>query len=239
MARTGGVSDTPFPDDPDQPSAERAAIGQRVGDRLRRNPMMSRIANDKLEIFVRHGFLSPAECGEMLSRIDAGATPSRLFSGSHVDGYRTSSSCNLDPSDPLVEKLTRRIDSLTGFATAYGETIQGQRYEPGQEYKVHCDYFPPKASYWPLMRDHGGQRIWTAMAYLCAVEEGGETQFPHAGFLVPPRAGTLLVWNNMRPDGAPNIDSLHAALPVIRGVKYVLTKWYRERPWVSVAVSNR
>jgi prolyl 4-hydroxylase len=225
-----------YPDDPDQPSAARAELGDRIGARLRRNPMVSTIANDRLEIFVRHAFLTPTECGDMIARIDGNAIPSRLFSGAHIDGYRTSSSCNLDPEDPLVLKLTRRIDALTSFDTDLGETIQGQRYAVGQEYKVHCDYFPRLASYWPNMRDAGGQRCWTAMIYLNSVEDGGETQFVNAGFMVPPRAGTLLVWNNMRADGAPNGDTLHAALPVLRGAKYVLTKWYRERPWHSVRI---
>jgi len=230
------VSRLPYPDDPDIASPIRAAYGASVASRLRRNPMVSTIAGDHMEIFVRHGFLTPAECTAMIERIDAAAVPSRLFSGSDKNGYRTSSSCNHDPDDPVVMKLTRRIDALTGLPPDHGETIQGQRYAPGQEYKIHCDYFPKAVSYWSAMRDAGGQRCWTAMMYLNAVEEGGETHFSRAGLTVPPRAGTLLVWNNMREDGSPNGETLHAALPVVRGVKYVLTKWYRERPWQPVKV---
>ena len=33
------------------------------------------------------------------------------------------------------------------------------------------------------------------------------------------------------PDGTPNMDTLHAGTPVTKGVKYVITKWYRTRPW--------
>ncbi len=231
------MSTLPYPDDPDVASYTRAEIAAKVSGKLRRNPMMSTIANEKMEIFVRHGFLTPAECTAMMARIDADSIPSKLFSGREKDGFRTSSSCNLDPADPLVVKLTTRIDAVTGFATELGETIQGQRYTEAQQYKGHCDYFPGNVRYWPDMRDAGGQRCWTAMMYLNAVEEGGETHFVRAGFMVPPRAGTLLVWNNMRADGSPNAETLHAALPVIRGVKYVLTKWYRERPWKAVPVS--
>lgn len=230
------MSILPYPDDPDIPSTTRAEIAARVSGKLRRNPMVSTIANEKMEIFVRHGFLTPAECTAMMAKIDADSVPSKLFSGRKKDGFRTSSSCNLDPTDPLVVKLTARIDALTGFATELGETLQGQRYAETQQYKAHCDYFPGNVSYWPDMRDAGGQRCWTAMIYLNATQEGGETHFVHAGFMVPPRAGTVLVWNNMRPDGAPNVETLHAALPVTSGVKYVLTKWYRERPWTPVPI---
>ncbi len=74
------------------------------------------------------------------------------------------------------------------------------------------------------------------MIYLCDVEEGGETNFPRLGLKVPPRRGTLLIWNNMRPDGSPNGETVHAALPVMRGTKYVLTRWYRERTWISTPI---
>src|SRR3546814_11934344 len=77
------------------------------------------------------------------------------------------------------------------------------------------------------MRAEGGQRSWTAMIYLNTLEEGGETSFPALGFGVSPRAGLLLMWNNMRPDGSPNPDTLHEARPVESGRKYVVTKWFR------------
>src|SRR3546814_20103388 len=69
------------------------------------------------------------------------------------------------------------------------------------------------------------------MIYLNTMEEGGETTFPALGFGVSPRAGLLLMWNNMRPDGSPNPATLHEATPVDSGRKYVVTKWFRENPW--------
>ncbi|MFM6830341.1 MAG: 2OG-Fe(II) oxygenase, partial [Novosphingobium sp.] len=48
---------------------------------------------------------------------------------------------------------------------------------------------------------------------------------------IPPQPGALLIWNNMKPDGTPNPNSMHAGMPVVRGTKYVLTKWYRARQW--------
>lgn len=221
-----------WPDDADQPSSERARIGDLVRRRLTRNPMVTRVATDKVEMFLRHGLLSPQECTALIAQVDADAKPSILFSGSANADYRTSHSCNLANGDPLVIAITQRIDALLGLEGSHGELLQAQRYEPGQEYKLHCDYFPAFAHYWPQMRVSGGQRCWTAMVYLCDVEDGGETHFPRLDMLVPPRRGTLLIWNNMREDGSPNGETLHAARPVTRGKKYVLTRWYRERPWL-------
>ncbi|AMK16937.1 MULTISPECIES: 2OG-Fe(II) oxygenase [Sphingobium] len=214
-------------------SSVRAQIGEAVRAKLDRNPLVSRIDAPGLEIFGRHNFLSADECAALREMIDADAQPSTLFSGSANADYRTSHSCNLNRWDPLVADISDRICALTGLPPVNGETLQGQRYTPGQEYKAHCDYFPVTTSYWPAMMKTGGQRSWTAMIYLSHVESGGETHFPHCEFMVPPVEGMILVWNNMKADGAPNPLSIHAARPVEKGTKYVVTKWFRERPWTS------
>lgn len=218
-------------DDGGVASPARARIGDRVRERLNRNPMVSRIDAPNLEIYGRHDFLSPEECAGLRALIDADARPSTLFSGSANADYRTSHSCNLSPWTPLVGTISDRICALMGLPPENGESLQGQRYAPGQEYKVHCDYFPVTASYWPAMLKSGGQRSWTAMIYLSPVESGGETHFPQCEFMVPPVEGMILMWNNMDRDGAPNRFSLHAARPVESGTKYVITKWFRERRW--------
>jgi prolyl 4-hydroxylase len=69
------------------------------------------------------------------------------------------------------------------------------------------------------------------MAYLNAVEEGGDTIFTRIGLAVPPQPGVLMVWNNALPDGTPNVDTMHTGSPVVKGAKYVITKWYRTRRW--------
>lgn len=218
-------------DDGGVASLARARIGDQVRDKLDRNPMVSRIDAPHLEIYGRHNFLSAEECEGLRSLIDADAKPSTLFSGSGNPEYRTSHSCNLHPHEQLVVAISNRICALTGLAADTGETLQGQRYAPGQEYRVHCDYFPVTASYWPAMRKTGGQRCWTAMIYLSSVEAGGETHFPQCEFMVPPVEGMVLIWNNLDRDGSPNRHSLHAARPVLQGTKYVVTKWFRERRW--------
>lgn len=223
----------PYPDDADQPSPARAAMGAQVAAKLARNPMIERLADTRLDAFLRPDFASADECARLCAMIDAGAQPSILFSGTQGPEYRTSHSCHMERDDPLVRTITNRICALMGMAPHYAETLQGQRYTVGQEYKPHWDYFPQNDTYWPAMRDMGGQRTWTAMLYCNDVGNGGATQFVTTGLSVMPQAGALLLWNNMGPDGAPNTDSAHCAAPVKAGVKYVLTLWFRERPWIE------
>lgn len=220
-------------DDGGVASPVRARIGETVRQRLARNPMVSRIDAPQLEIYGRHDFASPDECAALRAMIDADAQPSTLFSGSANANYRTSHSCNLNRFHPLVEAVSERICRMMGLPAENGETLQGQRYACGQEYKTHCDYFPVTASYWPAMMKTGGQRSWTAMIYLSSVAAGGETHFPLCEFMVPPVEGMILMWNNMNADGSPNRSSLHAARPVESGAKYVVTKWFRERRWAA------
>ena len=76
------------------------------------------------------------------------------------------------------------------------------------------------------------------MVFLNVPEEGGQTAFPAAGVKVTPRAGNLLIWNNMDAEGQPNPYSIHQGMPVLSGVKYIITKWHRERPWSSLPLTT-
>ena len=163
--------------------------------------------------------------------IDLTAKPSTLHEEDYSSGFRTSYSGDLDAYDPFVMSISRRIDDLLGMNPVCGEAIQGQRYLPGQQFKPHNDWFYTTEKYWQLERKRGGQRCWTAMAFLNEVEEGGETHFTEVGVKIEPKPGVLLVWNNAKPDGTPNVDTMHAGTPVVKGSKYVITKWYRTRKW--------
>ena len=207
-----------------------AKVGERVRARLEADASVYRLPVDTIEIYGVADFFTAQECARLIKMVDAVARPSPTYHG-NADSGRTSYSGDVDPGDPFIKMLERRIDDLMGIDHAHGEVIQGQRYEPGQQFRAHFDYFDTSASYWPTEEGRGGQRTWTAMGYLSAVEAGGATEFPKVPISVPPQKGALLVWNNMGRDGKPNPLTLHAGRPVEQGVKYIVTKWYRARPW--------
>lgn len=216
----------------DSPALSRA--GERVRARLDADPSAYRLPVNAIEIYGVADFFSPEECARLITLVDAAARPSPTFrsnAGQADDGGRTSYSGDVDRADPFIRMIERRIDDLMGIEASHGEVVQGQRYAPGQQFRAHFDYFDTAADYWPGERARGGQRTWTAMGYLCGVEAGGATEFPKVPLAVPPQQGALLVWNNMARDGRPNPQSMHAGLPVERGTKYIVTKWYRVRPW--------
>lgn len=212
---------------PDRDALKR--VGASVRTRLAADPKAYRIPTDTAEIYAIGGFLTGAECQRLVTMIDLVAQPSELYDMDYGAGFRTSYSGNLNPHDPFVKGVSRRIDDLLGIRGECGESIQGQRYLPGQQFKPHNDWFYTDQPYWQQERKRGGQRSWTAMAFLNPVEKGGATHFVNAQIRVDPKPGVLLVWNNALEDGSPNEGTLHAGTPVEAGVKYVITKWYRTR----------
>ena len=215
--------------DPDREALAR--LGTVVRERLAADPSVYKVPVDQAEIYAVSDFLSAAECERLIAMIDAVAKPSELFDEVFIERYRTSYSGDVDRASSFVRMIERRISDTLGIPLEWGESVQGQRYRPGEEFKEHCDWFDTGAAYFAREIPRGGQRSWTAMVFLNAVEEGGETHFTAVGARVEPQPGLLLAWNNAAPDGAVNPYTMHAATPVVRGVKHVITKWFRTRPW--------
>lgn len=207
------------------------AIGPAVTRTLMAYPGIHKLPTDKLEIFLLRDFLPAGDCEKLMELIDADRVPSGILAESPDPTFRTSESCNLKRSNPFVQEIEDRITAVMGIDAPYGETIQGQRYDVTQQFKAHHDFFYSDQSYWPREDKAGGQRTWTAMIFLNEPEAGGQTFFPLVGARISPRRGNLMIWNNLDAEGNPNRYSLHAGMPVGEGVKYVITKWYRERHW--------
>jgi prolyl 4-hydroxylase len=214
-------------------SPVRAQMSRDVAARLEANPRVTRAQMDAMQVFYHPDFLDADRCAALIAMIDSDRRPSTLLSDRAGRGFRTSESCDMNRWSPDVQPTDEAIADLLGIDPRHGETMQGQRYAPGQQFRAHHDYFHEHESYWEAMQKTGGQRTWTAMIYLNDVPEGGATWFPQAGIRVAPRQGLLLAWNNMKPDGSPNELTLHEGMPVVEGVKYIVTKWFREGSWLQ------
>lgn len=202
--------------------------------RLLEDPRAEPRGGHRADLFTVPGFVPAQRCRELIALIERAATPSTLFhdGGGIAPGIRTSSTHYFRDS-PLAIKLGCEIDAILGLGRAHAEPMQGQRYRAGEEYRHHSDHFRVEREHWQRERLRGGQRTWTAMLYLNAVEAGGATDFPRLGLSIRPEPGLLIAWNNMDRRGRPNPALLHAGLPVGAGVKYVITQWYRLAPWLG------
>ena len=218
----------------DSASRARAEIGVAVGCALDADPKTKRIEMATVQGYVRPDFLNARQCATLIKMIDAKRRPSTLLSGTAAPDFRTSESCDMDRWSPEVRPIDEAIAALLGLPPQQGETMQGQRYAPGQHFRAHHDYFFQSEGYWKQMKGEGGQRTWTAMIYLNDVAEGGATWFPRAGIRIAPKRGLLLTWNNMTLDGSPNAMTHHEGMSVVKGTKYIVTKWFREQNWTDL-----
>lgn len=206
-----------------------------VAARLAATAGVQRFPGRELALFVHRDFLDPANCAELIALIDTGRRPSSLVDDLGQPNFRTSETCDLPGYEASVAAANMAIAALLGLDPAFGEPLQGQRYAVGQEFKPHTDSFDPgRADFFSHCADTG-QRTWTAMVYLNAVEDGGATRFKTIGKTIQAEPGKLVAWNNLLPGGRPNAATLHQGMKVRKGTKYILTKWFRERPWPTGA----
>ena len=150
----------------------------------------------KPRIFLYKGFLSPEECDHIISLGEPHVVRSKVVGskgkGDVVSDHRTSYGTFLSKqaaTDPVLKSISKRIAEWTQLPSSNAEAFYLLRYEIGQEYKPHMDWFSPEKR---ERLGKAGNRIATVLMYLSDVEEGGETQFPRAEngpISVKPRKG--------------------------------------------------
>ncbi|GJZ40475.1 probable prolyl 4-hydroxylase 4, partial [Tanacetum coccineum] len=195
--------------------------------------------------FVYEGFLTEEECDHLVSlaktELKRSAVADNVSGKSQLSEVRTSSGMFIHKNkDPIVAGIEEKIATWTFIPKENGEDIQVLKYESGQKYDPHFDYFSD-----PVNVARGGHRIATVLMYLSDVEKGGETVFPSAeensrhkttkpddlsecakkGIAVKPKKGDALLFFSLYPTAVPDAMSLHGGCPVLEGEKWSATKW--------------
>jgi prolyl 4-hydroxylase len=196
-------------------------------------PGLQRFPSPALELYILRDFLQAETCARLMELIDAKCRPSTIADDNGDTAFRTSDTGDLDSQNHIVAEVEAHIAALLDVEPVFGEPLQGQRYAVGQEFKPHTDYFEPDGADYDRYCARSGNRTWTAMIYLNAPGAGGATRFTRVGKTVQPETGKIIFWNNRRADRSLNPDSIHHGMKVRAGSKYVVTKWYREHPWVG------
>jgi prolyl 4-hydroxylase len=197
--------------------------------RVRITRTARRVETDRVQLYVLDDFMTPQECEQLIAISSERLRPSTVARLSLYNDFRTSSTCDLVyVQHPLVDDIKRRTGQALGINPAYSEGIQVQRYEVGQQFKPHMDYFVPHTEDYEKYASVLGNRTWTFMVYLNETAKGGSTRFTNLDLSFYPKAGTALVWNNLYADGQVNPDTIHTGEPVEEGYKVIITDWYRE-----------
>lgn len=194
------------------------------------------IYNEDPLIYVIEDFISEEECDHFVNASKTKLERAKTIGGK--DGIyhknRTGSNCWIPHNQSsITNEVGKRIADLIGFPLKNAESFQIVHYSGGSEYNDHHDAFNGETEEGRKHLKRGGQRIYTAIAYLNEVEEGGATEFRDLNISVPPTKRSILVWKNVLP-GTTKVHplSLHAGRPVTGGEKYAFNLWFRENKFV-------
>ena len=149
------------------------------------------------------------------------------------DSIRTARTAAFGPQqrDLVLAIMQQRAGRMSGARIELHEPPNVISYEPGQEYRLHVDYIDPSIPEFQAELQQLGQRSVTIVTYLNDDFDGAETSFPDAGLKFRGNIGDALIWSNLMPDGTPDVNSKHLALPPTRGRKWVLSQWIRTKPY--------
>ncbi|WP_109125407.1 2OG-Fe(II) oxygenase [Dyella sp. C11] len=197
------------------------------------HPVRVTVSTDAPVVRTLENILTGEECDELIAQASPRLARAMTVNtdGSHqVDHRRTSQGMFFAIGEtPLVARIEQRIADLLAIPVGHGEGLQILHYQPGQEYEPHFDWFNPDQPGFSAVTARGGQRIASVVMYLNTPEEGGGTAFPRIGLTVTAMRGSAVYFAYDTGDEA----SLHAGLPVLKGEKWIATKWLRERPYQS------
>ncbi|CAL9090271.1 unnamed protein product [Musa textilis] len=192
-------------------------------------------------------FATAEQCQTVVQKAKSKLRPSTLAlrkgeTEENTKGIRTSSGTFISASEDssgVLGQIEEKIARATMIPREQGEAFNILRYEIGQRYASHYDAFNP-SEYGPQK----SQRVASFLLYLSDVEEGGETMFPYEngsnmdiaydyekciGLKVKPRKGDGLLFYSLFTNGTIDPTSLHGSCPVIKGEKWVATKWIRDQ----------
>mmetsp|Transcript_2454 Transcript_2454/g.4559 ORF Transcript_2454/g.4559 Transcript_2454/m.4559 type:complete len:420 (+) Transcript_2454:31-1290(+) len=199
-------------------------------------------------------FIEPSECEHIIQKALPHVQRSSVKHMDHDVGkpdanWRTSSTYFMASDDDILRRLDTRVSALTLIKKSHQEHAQILRYEKGEQYVAHHDYFDVSA--YANNRDiqrmtNKGlfNRLATVFFYLSDVEAGGQTNFPRAGGLpqprnfgdcsegvsIMPRQGRIMIFYSQFPSGKMDPDSLHGGCAVEKGTKWSANKWIWNKP---------
>lgn len=141
--------------------------------------------------------------------------------------YRVSKSAWLS-SDAYqeVRNLRKHADAVTGLDMDFSEHLQIANYGIGGHYEPHFDHARDDED--AFTRLNMGNRIATLLIYISDVTAGGPTVFTNEHAVVYPVKNAAVFWYNLKRNGKGNIQTRHAACPVLVGQKWVSNWWIHE-----------
>lgn len=216
-----------------QASGQISVIGNRFTDQLARPPAVQHFEAPRVLTFER--FLTPASCSWIMERarpsLDSARVKNAEQGGANVHAIRTNTGMgfSLIDTDLVIQLAHARIAAAINAPISHQEPTNILHYSPGQEYRPHFDFIDPGVAHFARELQTVGQRTVTFLIYLNDDYEGGATTFPRLNWSFKGKTGDALAFWNVT-DGSPDPRTLHAGTPTTNGIKWLFSKWVRDRP---------
>ena len=128
-------------------------------------PTKIETVGEALDICVIENFLTRKQCEVLASVIKERAVKATVSVAGepehHIDNeYRSSSTCNLSEVS-LGRMVDAKILAYMGIHPTFSESLEGQHYKEGQEFKSHTDTYDPGTDEFEKHAKVSGQRTWT------------------------------------------------------------------------------
>jgi hypothetical protein len=226
------------PPSPPSPPLDWADVGARVSWPHQRALPEAEMRSEQPRIVALRGLFTADESIYVALKGMPMLRPARIVArdgSSTVDAMRSNETAKfgLLEADVVVQSLDLRVAAALGHPAENGEGFALLRYQVGQQYLPHCDWIDPERESTRADLERWGQRIATCVVYLNDAFEGGTTEFPQLGLEFRGGVGDAFIWDNVRPTGEVDPDTLHAGRPPTQGMKYLLSKWMRNRSQVG------
>lgn len=217
-----------------------AAIGGAIDRAAWSAPSAMTRQQQSPRIYSVENFLTPAVCNWLIKvgrkRLERATVQDPSAGGElAVNDYRSNSYAQIPLFEPdlVLQLVTLKIAAMIGLPLHHQEATNLLHYARSEEYRPHFDYIVEADEKQPVLARQlaaMGQRAVTVLVYLNEGYEGGETEFPLLDWRFKGRPGDALIFWNLSEQGQREPNSLHAGKPVLKGEKWLLSKWIRQRP---------
>ncbi|HEX4594276.1 MAG TPA: hypothetical protein VH157_08370 [Bryobacteraceae bacterium] len=190
-------------------------------------------------VYFIDGFLSKDECGLILEELDSVFWHPSLTYRQQPDGkyqnqltsFRVSQTAHQEWFGEkllaILAGIETRLQKLFRAKPSNLEQWQATDYCRHGMFDYHLD-----SGYW---QDHyAGERILTFLLHLRTPLKGGGTDFRALDTYIDGRAGRLVVWENLFPNGDCNYKMMHSSTPLLKGKKTTLVTWLRQKKYRNV-----
>jgi predicted 2-oxoglutarate/Fe(II)-dependent dioxygenase YbiX len=223
----------------DPASSDWPALRRRVNVQTWTTPPARRSLCEAPRIRAVEKFMPVDVCEWLMARAAGKYQPSMMFDGqkSSFLASRTCSDFKFDiiAADCVLQVVRERVAAVTGLPTVAFEPPQIFHYARGQEIKPHYDALRLGDQGYGQGGTYKGDRIATFLLYLNDDYDGGELEFPKVGVKHRGKAGDGVYFAHIDEQAVPDPKSLHAALPVTRNEKFILSQWIHDRPFAASA----